>query len=492
MAKQIKAIKCPHCGSVNKTNLDKDLYHCENCNTDYYLDNDDININIHNKSTVENRYDVHSLLKNRILLISIACLVGFILVLAILTSLLNRPQPPKYGTYASSTSSSPQTVTAPITANKPVEPIKVEPKAIHYLPQNKVYYTYLANDGQFYSFSLDYRAFDSHQNALNDIYYEIRDALTGKLVKSDKLAIKNNNDNWYFRRFDNGVTYIVYDDSKVYAYDENRFELIDVSKSLFNDYPEFVSGIATVNLTPWGYEDSFYILTNNGQEYFFYPILKKLYNYKTDYYELQNFANELDQKRQKVDEPYIRTVYKFAKLDGRDGNATLIKFVYKTQTIGKKEGVSYYGIPDGNKPYKLVIDYGEGPVIEDKILAADRLFFNPTVVYANKDVLIIRTKNNAAPSAYYNLQSLDPNTGDVIWTVKGDKQLNFSENPNLLADNLELWSKYKLDLRKLFIPYADGYLVQLDYGHYVVISKQGEIRKEVKYQLEPIFAKAAS
>ncbi|GAA5108355.1 hypothetical protein GCM10023211_10540 [Orbus sasakiae] len=488
MAKQIKAIKCPHCGSVNKTNLDKDLYHCENCNTDYYLDNDDININIHNKTTVENRYDVHSLLKNRILLIGIACLVGFILVLAILTSLLNRPQPPKYGTYASSTSSSPQTVTAPITANKPVEPIKVEPKAIHYLPQNKVYYTYLANDGQFYSFSLDYRAFDSHQNALNDIYYEIRDALTGKLVKSDKLAIKNNNDNWYFRRFDNGVTYIVYDDSKVYAYDENRFELTDVSKSLFNDYPEFVSGIATVNLTPWGYEDSFYILTNNGQEYFFYPLLNKIYNYKSDYDELRKYASELNNKREKVAEPYIRTSYCFEKLND---NVVLVKVVHKTTNISRFDRFGFSSINNSDKPYKINLQYGEGPIIEDKILAKDRLFFSPSVVYSTEDKLIIRVKNNASPKSYYNLQSLDVNTGEVDWTIEGNQEWDFW-SASSSDGTLSVWNKYNLDLRKLFIPYADGYLVQLDYGHYVVISKQGEIRKEVKYQLEPIFAKAAS
>ncbi|RZL30565.1 MAG: hypothetical protein EOO96_17860, partial [Pedobacter sp.] len=45
MAKQIKAIKCPHCGSIGKTEIKADHFICSSCNTEYFLDNDDININ---------------------------------------------------------------------------------------------------------------------------------------------------------------------------------------------------------------------------------------------------------------------------------------------------------------------------------------------------------------------------------------------------------------------------------------------------------------
>ncbi|KKX48921.1 hypothetical protein [Sphingobacterium sp. IITKGP-BTPF85] len=46
MAKQIKALKCPHCGSVKKQNIKEDHYICNNCGTEYFLDNDDINVNV--------------------------------------------------------------------------------------------------------------------------------------------------------------------------------------------------------------------------------------------------------------------------------------------------------------------------------------------------------------------------------------------------------------------------------------------------------------
>ena len=45
MAKSIKAIECPKCGSTQKTAVRPDTFRYESCGTEYYLDNDDINVN---------------------------------------------------------------------------------------------------------------------------------------------------------------------------------------------------------------------------------------------------------------------------------------------------------------------------------------------------------------------------------------------------------------------------------------------------------------
>ncbi|WP_019946820.1 SHOCT domain-containing protein [Hymenobacter aerophilus] len=45
MAKSIKALKCPQCGSTQKTQVRPEHFRCDNCGTEYFLDNDDININ---------------------------------------------------------------------------------------------------------------------------------------------------------------------------------------------------------------------------------------------------------------------------------------------------------------------------------------------------------------------------------------------------------------------------------------------------------------
>ena len=46
MSKRIKVIKCPHCGSTKVKETRPDLLtKCEACSTDFFLDDDDININ---------------------------------------------------------------------------------------------------------------------------------------------------------------------------------------------------------------------------------------------------------------------------------------------------------------------------------------------------------------------------------------------------------------------------------------------------------------
>jgi len=46
MAKQIKAIQCPKCGSPQKTQLQLDTYRCDSCGTEYFLDTDAITLNV--------------------------------------------------------------------------------------------------------------------------------------------------------------------------------------------------------------------------------------------------------------------------------------------------------------------------------------------------------------------------------------------------------------------------------------------------------------
>lgn len=46
MAKKIKVIQCPQCGSTHIEQIDSDHYKCANCGAQFILDNDDVNINL--------------------------------------------------------------------------------------------------------------------------------------------------------------------------------------------------------------------------------------------------------------------------------------------------------------------------------------------------------------------------------------------------------------------------------------------------------------
>lgn len=56
MAKEIKAIKCPNCGSVNKIELKPDFYKCSSCQTEYFLDDNDVNINYNHNFNNSNQF----------------------------------------------------------------------------------------------------------------------------------------------------------------------------------------------------------------------------------------------------------------------------------------------------------------------------------------------------------------------------------------------------------------------------------------------------
>lgn len=46
MGTRIKPIKCPNCGSEKHTQKDDKCYLCQSCGTEFYIDDDDININV--------------------------------------------------------------------------------------------------------------------------------------------------------------------------------------------------------------------------------------------------------------------------------------------------------------------------------------------------------------------------------------------------------------------------------------------------------------
>ena len=46
MGTRIKPIKCPNCGSEKHTQKEDKCYLCQSCGTEFYIDDDDININV--------------------------------------------------------------------------------------------------------------------------------------------------------------------------------------------------------------------------------------------------------------------------------------------------------------------------------------------------------------------------------------------------------------------------------------------------------------
>lgn len=92
MAKEIKAIRSPECGSTAKTEIKPDVYPCINCQTDYYLDDDDITVNYNHNYSYTNAHPALGTQKTK-LVIAIAAIVFVILTISILAGLLSKSAP---------------------------------------------------------------------------------------------------------------------------------------------------------------------------------------------------------------------------------------------------------------------------------------------------------------------------------------------------------------------------------------------------------------
>lgn len=487
MAKQIKAIKCPHCSSVEKTKLDKDLYHCESCNTDYFLDNDDININVNNRVEYgsNNRSNVA---KNKTLPIVLTIVISLLVITYMLVStIFNKPShsPARGGTYSVGTTTTSPTVQSP-------PKVDSTPKPLSYKQQSKVYFTFTTADGLLYSFDLHHRSF-AKKESLNGYYYEVRNIMTGEIIKRELLQpAKSDTATWRAFLFNGNFNYLTYDDSTIYQFDADNLSMPNVTETFFAENKDkFMSGIAVMDRSTYGIEQGIYILTNNGKEYLYYPQTQKLFpfnsydgNAAAKQYEAETF-----QSTTTANSTLEKTDYKFVHLDGSRASApTLIKVVYKKQdeAVGDNAGYTLSILHPSDrqasgKAYKITPRNGVD-IVEDKILAEDRTFFSPELIYSNQDQLIIKVKNTASPTADYNLQSLDLNTGDVKWTLKGNDDLHFYY---LNENNAE---KYLLRYQDNYILPVDNYIAKSTIGgKYVIISQVTGKTKVVHYQPEEIF-----
>jgi DNA-directed RNA polymerase subunit RPC12/RpoP len=91
MAKNIKAIKCPHCGSIKITTLRPDYYKCDSCGTEFFLDSDDININ-HNYNYPRNNQDQYKAI--RIVLFAVVGFIALMFVIGALSAIFPKSQRP--------------------------------------------------------------------------------------------------------------------------------------------------------------------------------------------------------------------------------------------------------------------------------------------------------------------------------------------------------------------------------------------------------------
>ncbi|PYF77240.1 hypothetical protein [Pedobacter nutrimenti] len=411
MAKQIKPIKCPQCGSTDKTELRPDFFRCNNCNTEYFLDNDDININYNHNYT----HSFGSATNKQARTVAIGAVIVFALAIifgGILPAVLSSSTKSTY-----STSESGKTV--------------VKEKK-YYASRYQGYPFVRSGTDQALILFVENRNYNSNSDKSKEGVYLTYYNVQKKEIESEQKLDdeKLSGSDVKLRKFSDGSLYLIVNKTAIYKIDEKDLKLKDAYKDLFSVQPELQVGVATIDFVYDDQGDGLVILTNDGKNYTYYPLVKKIYSKERIYDQMTGFKTLLPGAKDAVYYTFTSSSSEYP-----EEKRQLLKIAYKDNLGGPKSmrtsiswGKDYggSGIFTDRDPYKKVLvgHYAKesGRILSWKDLTPGRLYFDPKVLYSDEHNLIIQFNNSAAPSSPKSIQKLNTDTGAVEWTVAIDQR----------------------------------------------------------------------
>jgi len=334
MAKNIKAIKCPSCGSTQKTEIKPEQFRCLNCDTEYYLDNDDINININHVPNPNVGID-HKSNKKTVLIVAVVAMVLFIIFTNIIL------QNNKSGTS--------------------IPEYKTERKYDFVGPGEIVYQNTITGKAVFMRIGRE--DIEGKNNSVDYVntHAVFIDPVTKKQFKDQVIVEHTRRLDEYsttFNVFGDGTIYMKYPGPKLFKLDRAKDKLIEITNVLIKNHPELGAGLATIDMNDYYIN----ILTNEGNKYYYVPAKDLL-------------TNDLEKTEEIVAEQN-NLIFRF------DNSDQLMK---------------YNG--------------------EATNLTPARKYFEPEIIYQDETSLIIATGATAKPDGPVMLQSIDTNTGKIIWSL---------------------------------------------------------------------------
>lgn len=411
MAKQIKAIKCPQCGSSRNTLIKDDYYRCDSCGTEYFLDNDDINVHIDHRipQPEQPQFDLARTIK------IIAAGIGGFSVVFFLFLLLVAILPSKHSGNSGNRSEKP--------ANTYME----------YSWRDAQLFP--AADGHavlFYIAERRYNGYGSEENR-NGYYMMFRDVETWKMLKQYRLPMEvDRTDYRYFPSL--GKPFLIVNEQFLYELHPDTYTLEDVKESMFRTLSEFSSGVASVKFVYSEDADMFLVVNNMGKEYRYFPAQDRLYTEKEYNAVDSGFDTLLPGATEKV-------YYRFTE-----------KSTYFPDEILQLIGVTYmynnggpsYCIPrslswdrDFHDNRKVLFDRpGLYRYVSHRDLTPGRNYIDPAVLYYDDKHVLIRFKPTASPDAVPSIQLLDTK-GNLCWTQTGIYKIEW--NTIVLKTDEYLW-----------------------------------------------------
>jgi hypothetical protein len=403
MAKTLRPILCPQCGSPAKTTLGPDLYRCNACQTEYYLDSDDVTVHVRHHyaapppkpAPTAARYWVASV----VLLLALGAL-------AWLYFLAFRPRQPGFVAASSVTADSIQA-----TLQRP-----------RWMLAHSVL---LPGVGQrpVLVVAGDYRGLsDNSPETPTVICY---DATTGaplkKVVLPGKSASSGLTD-LHLKQLSNGDTYVLYHNA-VYQVGAAPPAVTDVTRALLGGQRTLASGVA--NLDVGNNEgDEFYIFTNDGHQLSFYPLLRRTYTDDEQWDAAHSTGPRLPGSR-------VRTAFAFTQrgMQYRDEPIQLLTYQYRDNGGGPSVLPAFawqndyggYGMFTSADPHeKRLITRADAAIsrlVSYRDFTPGRHYFAPDLLYYDAEYVLLTSQATAAASSPQLLQLLDARTGAIAFTT---------------------------------------------------------------------------
>lgn len=408
MAKEIKVIKCPNCGSVNKTEIKSDFYKCNSCQTEYFLDDNDVNINYNHNFNNGNQFTDHSK-TIKIVAIIIGCIFGFFVLTSIITSIFssNKKSTTNYSAYSS--------------------PTKTEEDQTFHASRYSSFTFLKPSNKQPVVLMLESRRYNSRTNETkNGTYLAFYNPVKKELMAETKMSDESlSSSDIKFKTFSDGNIYIVNNKTSLLKLDKENFKTEEVGKKFFEANTELQIGVATIEFVYDHNGDGLVLLTNDGKKRYYYPLIQKLYT-EDDYRKASHGFDSL------LPGAINKTVYTFSSESSEypEEKLQLMRVNYKDNGAGPKNSnfnlrwwkdYGRSGIFTGGEPYRkvLISAYGmqSNRVLNIKDITPERLYFSPSVLLDEDQTLIIQFKGDANTKSAYKLQKINQQNGAVEWTA---------------------------------------------------------------------------
>lgn len=398
MAKQIKVVKCPQCGSTQKTELKPDFYQCNNCGTKYFLDDDTVFVNVrHNINRRDTNINTPGTSSSNNSPSRSGWLIAVFFLLIFLGIMIFREVSKRNGETAGDSDSG---YRASMVESKFIEDIETSNPQLFVIEKRRY--------GQ--SYSSDRRS---------DYYAVYVDLLTKKKLREIKIkdvdersnthtyfSLEDFYDGWYLGIEEREMSY------DIYKIDPKQYTMESIIPFLTENFTELSAGIAKIKFEH--YIDAIEILTNDGKEYLYSSYSNKLYP---------------DDRKVGADTDipvYTRYYYDFTTKDHYCSKHPKAIQLLQTKAISQNKILRTYRF-EWDHYCKLDAMWFNGKLTYVKDVTPGRNYFGgdgnaqdqskPSVVYSDDSNLIVKVKASANPNASFNLQSIDIDSGDIRWTI---------------------------------------------------------------------------